>query len=152
MSGCVFQNLSAETRLRDAVVGYNDETRWVRLDLAVQRVAPMFRESFRQMHHRWGNDIQIADLDIVHVETAGEDRDHATSHVMVRWYAQNGMILATTKLTQEWRKIAGGYVMISEVVSGGDDRLLEIPVAEEEPGDDNPELGIEEETELADAR
>ena len=27
-SGCIFQNVGSEEKLRDAVVGYNDETRW----------------------------------------------------------------------------------------------------------------------------
>src|SRR6478672_3886228 len=86
LSGCILQNLGTEERLRDAVVGYNDECRWGRIDLAAQRVMPAYRDRFRLSHHNWGRDYQIADSEIVHVETSGEEQEDAISTVIVRWY------------------------------------------------------------------
>jgi hypothetical protein len=127
VGGCMLQNLSKEERLRDSVVGYNDECRWGRIDLAAQRVVPAYRERFRLSHHSWGRDFQIADSELVHVETAGEESEVAISTVVVRWYDQRTMILADSTLRQSWRKAHGGYVLLEEAVVSGDPALLEIP-------------------------
>ena len=135
--GCILQNISPEERLRDAVVGYNDETRWNRLDLAQQRVTPMKRGEFRLRHYRWGRDIQIADLDILDVQVRGEDRDNATSIVQIRWYDQSTMLLADTVVAQEWERVTGGYILTAEDVREGDETLLEIPEQLLETADDD---------------
>ena len=122
----MFTGVSAEERLRDAVVGINDEMRWNRLDLATQRVAPPYRGYYRLSHHSWHRDFQIADTEIIHVEI-GEERATATSMVAVRWYDQRTMLLAETTLRQKWTKVTGGYVLINEEVASGNERLLAIP-------------------------
>ena len=126
-SGCIFQNISAEEKLRDAVVGYNDETRWSRLDLAQQRVTPTKRGEFRLMHHRWGREIQIADMDILDVQVRGEEQDNATSIVQIRWYDQRAMLFNDTIVSQEWERVTGGYILTSETVRDGNAELLAIP-------------------------
>lgn len=125
-SACMFTGVSAEERLRDAVVGINDEMRWNRIDLAAQRVAPPYRGHYRLSHHSWHRDFQIADTEIIHVEV-GEERATATSMVTVRWYDQRTMLLAETTLRQKWTKVVGGYVLINEEVASGNERLLAIP-------------------------
>jgi hypothetical protein len=126
--GCILQNLSTSERLRDAVVGFNDECRWARNDLAVQRVVPEFRGDFRMGHLAWGRTIQIADQEIVNVDaSADEENDSAVSYVAVRWYDTNGMILADTVLRQQWTKVRGGFLLVREEVVEGDPRLIAIP-------------------------
>ncbi|MEM9861691.1 MAG: hypothetical protein AAF938_08760 [Myxococcota bacterium] len=126
LPACMFTGVSTEQKLRDAVVGINDEMRWNRVDLAVQRVAPAFRARFRASRLQWHEDFQIADTEIVHVEV-GEGRENAISLVMIRWYDQRNMIVAETTLRQRWKKVIGGYVMTEEEVASGDPRLLELP-------------------------
>jgi len=137
--GCILANLSPEERLRDAVVGYNDECRWNRLDLAVQRVIPPKRPDFYATHHRWGSDIQIADSDIVHVQTSGEDHEHAISYVTVQWYDQRTMLISQTVLEQTWDGgLANGYILMDETVRSGDPALLsrpEVPEGEASEGE-----------------
>lgn len=152
LGGCVFNSVSAEERLRDSVVGLNDETRWNRLDLAAQRVAPAFIGRFRATHHSWHRELQIADSEIVNVEI-GEGREEATSFVTVRWYDQRTMLLSETTLKQKWRRALNGFVMIDEDVADGNPRLLELPEAfrtepEDEP-EDEPEAEPVAEPELA---
>lgn len=127
LSGCIFQNVSAEERLRDAVVGYNQETRWNRIDLAQQRVAPAIRGEFRMRHHRWGRRIRVADLDILDVSVRGDEREVATAIVEIRWYDERTMIIADTIVAQDWERVPGGYLLIAETVREGDPELLEIP-------------------------
>ncbi len=137
LSGCILANLGTEERLRDAVVGYNDECRWGRIDLAAQRVVPGYRDQFRMSHFNWGRDFQIADSEIVHVETSGEEQEDAVSTVVVRWYDQTSLLLADTTLRQRWEKVRGGYVLLEESVVGGHPGLLEIP-EELVPDDEAP--------------
>ncbi len=123
-AGCMFQNISAEERLREAVMGLNDEARWCRLDLAAQRVAAPFRRQYVDSHRKWGEAIQIADSEVTNVETLG-GRDKAVAIVSVRWYREDTMTLATTKLKQKWVRVRGNYVLVHEHVHDGDVRLLD---------------------------
>ncbi len=126
VSGCVFNNMSAEETLRDSVVGLNDECRWNRFDLAQQRVEARYRNQFRMTHHSWHRDFQIADSEIMGVEV-GEGRERATSLVQVRWYDHSTMILHDTTVKQTWKRGVNGYFLVEEEVADGNERLLEIP-------------------------
>jgi len=152
-SGCVFNNVSAEEKLRDSVVGLNEEIRWNRLDLATARVAPEFRGAFRRTHADWHRGFELADHEIVDVQTAGEDRERATSFVTFRWYDMRTMLLAETTVKQEWRRTINGYWLISEAVTDGNSRLLEIPerlrAEEPEVGETSEEATPEVEAESA---
>lgn len=124
---CHSRAQTASERLRDAVVGYNDELRFGRQDLAVQRVAGGYRSAFIGGHYRWGRDIQIADVEIVNVEAAGDEGQRATSFVQFRWFLQSNMLVRDTLIRQEWEKHSGQYVLQTERVIDGDPALLEIP-------------------------
>ncbi len=126
-SGCIFQNVSPIERLRDSVIGYNEEVRWGRTDLAIQRVEPEFRPRFVISHRSWGRDVQIGDMDIMNVQVAGEERESAESVVLYRWYDQRTMLLADTTVRQVWEKGVNEYTLVSEQIIAGDPSLLEIP-------------------------
>jgi hypothetical protein len=136
LSSCIMQNMSPETRLRDSVVELNEETRWGRMDVAKQRVAPGFREQFVLSHARWGSDIQIADSEILGVN-ADKDDGAATSRVAVRWYDQRTMLLSDTILRQTWQSQKQTYILMSESIESGHPGLLAMP--EIEPSDAEPE-------------
>ena len=141
-SGCVFNNVSAEETLRDSVLGLNGEVRWNRLDLASQRVAPAFRLQFRRTHADWHHGFEIADHEVVEVAVADEDRARATSFVTFRWYDMHTMLLEETTVRQEWRRGINGYSLVSEAVTDGNERLLEVPERlrpEEDVEDDEDE-------------
>ena len=67
------------------------------------------------------------EVDVIDVQTAGEDRERATSFVTFRWYDMRTMLLAETTVKQEWRRTINGYWLISESVTDGNARLLEVP-------------------------
>lgn len=125
--GCVFGNLGPEEKLRDAVVGLNDEVRWNRIDLAAMRVDPGFRGQFRRTHADWHRRFELADVEIIDVQTAGTEHEQATSFVTFRWYDMSTMLLAETTVRQRWRRTIHGYLLMEEAVSDGNPRLLEIP-------------------------
>ena len=125
-ASCIMQNLSPETRLRDSVVELNEETRWGRMDVAVKRVAPGFRDQFVMSHMRWGNDIQIADVEMLGMNANKEEGD-AVSRVAIRWYDQRSMVISDTVVRQNWKQHKQTYILMSESVESGHPGLLAMP-------------------------
>lgn len=134
LGGCLFHNISPGERLRDAVVGLNDQARWTRMDLAVENVSPTFRPEWRRTRHDWGRNIQIGDVEIMDV-TMAADTDQAVSVVAVSWYRYDTMTLRRTVLRQEWEHGSGTYFLLAESVVDGDPALIAPPPepAAEEP-------------------
>lgn len=135
-SGCIFQNLSPTRQLTDQVYALNDETRWARVDLATERVAPAYRETFLMAHRMWGHDIQIADSDTTHVHIS-DDMQTATSLVTISWYGRSTLDLRATVLRQHWAFTGGGFALDEETVVGGDADLLDLPEAEASESDES---------------
>lgn len=132
MSGCLLQNLSPETRMRDAVIELNEGARWGRMDVASGYVAPPFRTQFKMSHMRWGRDIQIADSEILGMNPqTDEEGEGAFSRIAVRWYDQNTMVLANTVIRQTWQKHKQTFLLTSESIESGHPGLLVIPEAEQ---------------------
>lgn len=123
LPGCLLQNISASESLRDSVVGLNDELRWQRMDLAVDRVAPGFRSQFLQSHQRWGRDVQVADTELLRVRIDDES-GNATSLVAVRWYSMRTMTLHQTTMEQSWERAGRHFVLTDESIVEGDERIL----------------------------
>ena len=133
LAGCLFQNLSPTQGLSDQVYGLNDESRWDRLDLAVQRVAPRYRAAFMGSRHEWGRDIAIADTEVSALVVA-DDLASATSSVEISWVDQGSMELRSTVLRQHWIRTDNGYLLDEETVTSGDEALLSTP--EDDASDD----------------
>ena len=123
--GCLFQGQGRAEALADAVHGMLDETRWGRAELAADRVAPAFRARFVQAHARWGQGIEIADVDLAMLRMA-RDEESATAILSVSWYALDTMELSTTRVRQRWEQARGGYVLARETILSGDPRLLDL--------------------------
>lgn len=131
-AGCIFNNLSPTQGLSDQVYALNDESRWDRLDLAVQRVTPRYRQEFMGSRREWGRHIAIADTEVSALVLA-EDMNSATSSVEISWYDQRSMELRSTVLRQRWIKTDSGFFLDEETVIAGDEALLIRPDDEDEP-------------------
>jgi len=129
--GCLMQNLSPETRMRDSVIELNEGARWGRMDVASGHVAPQFRPQFKLSHMRWGRDIQIADTEIIGMNPdTDEEGAGAFSRVAVRWYDQSTMVLASTVIRQTWQKYKQTFLLTNESIESGHPGLLMIPEAQ----------------------
>lgn len=126
-SACRNRAQTASENLRDAVVGYNDALRFGRTDLALERVAPTLRTQFVGSHYRWGRALEITDYEVVNVEAAGAELEHAASYVTYGWVERGSVYVRETLVRQEWRKEGSQYVLIDERVVDGDAALLAIP-------------------------
>lgn len=123
LGGCLFQNIAPTERLRDAVVGLNDEARWSRMDLATMRVAAPYRTEWADAHREWGRRIQIGDVELLDVRIE-PDSETAISVVAVSWYNYDTMMLQRTVLRQHWQSTGRDYVLASEEVVEGSPDLL----------------------------
>jgi hypothetical protein len=133
LSGCLLQNLSPETRMRDAVIELNEGARWGRMDVASGHVAPGFRPQFQASHIRWGRDIQIADTEILGMSPeTDEEGAGAFSRVAVRWYDESTMVLANTVIRQTWQKHKQTFLLTSESVESGHPGLLMVPEGQQQ--------------------
>ncbi|MGB5367082.1 MAG: hypothetical protein WBM75_00080 [Polyangiales bacterium] len=128
ISGCLIQNLSPETRMRDSVIELNEGARWGRMDVAGGHVAPTFQTQYKLSHMRWGRDIQIADTEILGMNPETDDEGQgAFSRVAVRWYDESTMVLANTVIRQTWQKHKQTFVLTNESIESGHPGLLVIP-------------------------
>ncbi|MGB5811966.1 MAG: hypothetical protein WBG86_15610 [Polyangiales bacterium] len=151
LSGCLLQNLSPETRLRDSVIELNEGARWGRMDVAAGHVSPYFQNEFRLSHLRWGREIQIADSEILAVDAKTEDDGTgASSRVAVRWYDQNTMVISQTVIRQSWQKHKQTFLLTSESVESGHPELLSIPQGQQPT--ESPERQEEEYEDFDDAQ
>jgi hypothetical protein len=133
--GCMFQNLSPTRMLTDQVQALNDETRWARVDLAADRVAPDYRTTFLASHRGWGRDIQIADAELTNVAlAAGEET--ASSLVTISWYDLSTMEVRSSTIVQHWIKTDNGFLLDEERVTDGDEAILILPEEDATEADD----------------
>ncbi|MBW2460414.1 MAG: hypothetical protein JRH11_02125 [Deltaproteobacteria bacterium] len=136
LGGCLYQNMSPATKLRDSVEAGNEGARWGRMDIAYERIAPEYVRDYARRHYDWGDGIQMADLDILRLEMA-EDEDSANVTVAFGWYDYDTMILHRTVVRQKWRSTGSGYfVLFEEEIIDGSDQLLEPEEEDEEEEDE----------------
>lgn len=123
LTGCLLENASSGKKLSDAVTEMNKATRWGQLSLAAQMVEPVYRPQFLANHAHWGERVQVADSEIVHVELAA-DEDNAVAMVVYQWYATEAMTLHQSVVRQRWAREGDGYALLSETIVQGDARLF----------------------------
>jgi hypothetical protein len=123
LSACFMANMSPAKKIGDTVHDLNDQARWGRLTDAALLVDPSYRQQFIKDHQRWGDDIQLADSEVMQVQIA-TNAEHASALVNYSWYAMDTMTLRTTTVRQRWSAVSGGYALMSEAVVRGDPNLL----------------------------
>jgi hypothetical protein len=123
--GCTLGSLSPAGRLNDTVHALNDMTRWTRLDLAAQGVAPQYRRAFRHRRQDWGRDLRVASTDVVDIAMTD---DRAVSIVALEWWDYRTMEVYGSTLRQEWEATDDGFLLTDETVVEGEERLFaELP-------------------------
>jgi hypothetical protein len=138
----MMQNEGPAKRLTDTLVTMNKATRWGQLGQAERMVEPVYRVRFIQTHAHWGQIIQVADSDIVHMEMT-PDHETAVAMITYDWYLLSAMTLHTTVVQQRWAQVNETFMLASESVVQGDARLL-APVPGVRPGLPAAEGGAEE--------
>jgi hypothetical protein len=121
--GCMGVGDGPAKRFHETVLDMNKSTRWGQMGDAAMWVEPTYRPKFVETHARWGQDIQVADSEVVSVQMA-PDQDQAVALVNYQWYLMSAMTLHTTVIQQRWTQVNEHFLLVSELVVQGDDRLL----------------------------
>ena len=118
--GCLGQDKMS--KLQDAASDYNMATRFGRMDVASELVAPSELEAFAYRHSGWGGAIRVSDLEYGGIHIV--DDDTAVVLVTVGWQRPNESILRVTQLSQKWVFGSGGWKLKSETRYSGDVGLI----------------------------
>lgn len=121
-AGCTLSNLSPQSRFSDATYQVNDAARWGQLDLASEHVAPAYRSLFLARRAEWGERVNIAEVEVVHMHI-DRDRDRAYSIVNLSW-TNDGITLRKSVLSQVWAMRRGTFRLFEESVKSGDKALF----------------------------
>lgn len=126
---------TALARAQQAAQEFNQDARFGRNELMMERVAQSARNDFAAHHRAWGTSVRVADLELAGIEAHG---DHELDVIVrVAWYRPEEQELRTTTLRQTWRD-SEGWKLTAEKRVDGDVGLLGEPVVYETPGRDRP--------------
>ena len=133
LPGCLAQSNGPSRRFHETVLDMNKSTRWGQMGEAAMWVEPTYRAKFVESHQGWGQEIQVADSEVVSVQMAA-DHEQAVALISYEWYLTSAMTLHTTVVQQRWTEVDEHFLLISELVVKGDERLLRTGEGGEGPG------------------
>ena len=125
--GCPHQ--SGPARAQEAATELNVNTRFGRLELAAEKVAPAAREAFLARRKAWGGNVRVADYELASFKMKGES--DAEMVVKVAWYRIDEGDLRVTMLKQSWHDFKGDWRLVDEHRAEGDVGLIGEPAPNE---------------------
>ncbi len=123
LTGCTLQNLTPQARMQESVYTLNDASRWNQLEAAQRNVSTKYQARFRNRRSRWGEAVNVADIDLVFMQLA-QDKNSAVSEISLSWTDASGVYLHRSNITQRWAKEGGTYRLIDESITKGDPALF----------------------------
>lgn len=96
--------------------------RFGRMDIVLDSVDPVARDSYASSHADWGGRIRILDMEYGGARLTGQDT--AVVLVNVAWQRIDESILRGTALKQTWVRRENRWVIQGEVVAGGHKGLI----------------------------
>jgi hypothetical protein len=132
--GCPIGHQSGPARAQEAATELNVNTRFGRMELASERVAPAAREAFLARRKAWGGNVRVADYELAGFHMKGEN--DAEMLVKVAWYRLDQGDLHITTLKQKWHDFKGDWRLVDESRAEGDVGLIgeTAPASESSPG------------------
>lgn len=123
--GCLSQ-LTGAAAAQEAAQELNVNTRFGRMQLAIEHVDGKVRDKFARSHGAWGGPVRIADSELAGVRLAAKDQ--AEVFVRVAWYNVDQQELHVTTLRQTYKDHKGDWLLEKEDRVEGDPGLLGDPV------------------------
>jgi hypothetical protein len=124
-AGCFPPGANGGAKLAEVAYDMNVATRFGRIDIAMDHVAPTSVETFMAQHASWGRSLRVLDVEFAGVRML--PNGEARVDVLVMWQRVNGATLRTTQLAQTWRDHTGRWLVVKEEEAGGDTGLLDEP-------------------------
>ncbi len=97
---------------------FNFDTRFGRMELAVEQVSSKYLPEFERRHRTWGGAIHVTDAEMMGMKMRG-DEDCDVS-VRVAWYRAAEGDLRTTIVKQRWHRFRAGWLLDGEERADGD--------------------------------
>lgn len=123
--GCPVGHQSGPARAQEAATELNVNTRFGRMELAAERVAPAAREAFLARRRAWGGNVRVADYELAGFKMKGDS--DAEMFVKVAWYRLDQGDLRVTTLRQKWHDFRGDWRLVDESRADGDVGLIGEP-------------------------
>ena len=120
LTGC-FAPTSSTQKLADSAYDMNNATRFGRMDVALEHVAPKAREEFQRQHAGWSRLARIVDIDFNGIQVKKDGVGEVV--VTLTWQRADEATTRTTSLVQQWTATRNIWTMISEEEKG-DEGLL----------------------------
>lgn len=134
LSGCaIVAPMSPSARAQETATELNVNSRFGRMELATEHVAPEQRELWVQRHKAWGGAIRVADYEMAGFKMKGDN--DAETLVRVSWYRVEQGELRNTMLKQSWHSSKGTWQLVDEKSADGDVGLLGEPPPPVAPGE-----------------
>ncbi len=124
LAGCPHQSPAA--RMQETASDLNLNTRFGRMELAAESVAPKAKEQFFLRRRGWGGKVRIADYELSGMRMAKNEED-ADVFVKIAWFKVDEGDLHVTTLQQKWHDFKGDWKLVSEERLDGDIGLLGEP-------------------------
>jgi len=97
---------------------FNFDTRFGRMEMAVEQVAPKYSGDFAKKHRFWGSSIHVTDAETTGMKMKGpQDADVG---VRIGWYRIEEGDLHTTLVKQHWHLYPSGWLLDAEDRTDGD--------------------------------
>ena len=141
LTGCPGFHQSPGVRLQEAATELNVNTRFGRMEMATENVAPASREAFMDRRRAWGNDIRVADYELAGVKVK-ETETEAETFVQVAWYRIDQGDLHNTTLKQSWKSFKGDWKLVDETRKDGDVGLMNEHVAASDAQTSTPPTAV----------
>lgn len=120
--GCPAMHQTPGVKAQEAANELNVNTRFGRLELAAEKVAPKAKDAFFERRRGWGGRVRVADVELAGMKMKGEN--DAEMFVKVAWYLVDEGDLHTTTLRQAWHDFKGDWKLVEETRTDGDVGLL----------------------------
>ncbi len=121
--GCMGQTKVG--KLQEAASNLNMATRFGRMDVATELVAPASLQDFAKRHAAWGGALRIVDVEYQGIQFVDDNK--AIVFVAVGWQRPDEPNLRVTHLAQVWDYGQGGWKLTDETRSAGDVGLIGEP-------------------------
>jgi hypothetical protein len=105
-------------RAQEAVRDFVTHTRFLRMEVANDLIAPEERAAFSMRHKAWGSQIRIADMDLNAVRLL--EKDTAEAYIRIAWFRPDENDLHVTTIKQSWKDRSGTWMMVGEERVDGD--------------------------------
>jgi hypothetical protein len=128
---------STQARMQEAASELNINTRFGRMEMASELVAPEAKEQFFERRKAWGNNIRVADYEFGGMRMS-KGEDDAEMVVKIAWYRVDEGDLRQTTLRQKWHDFKGSWKLTEESRIDGDLGLLGEHVQQVAPANAGP--------------